>query len=480
MSNGYNTPELEIIRNYKNTEEYGRIGRKQFAGVFYEEFLPELRGVKGIEAFKEMAANDDIIGAILFAIKMMIRQATFDVEPQGDTEKDKKAAEFVKECMDDMTQTWQDTLSEILTFLPYGWSVNEIVYKRRMGNQKNKTLKSKFNDGLIAWKYLPTRAQDTLYKWEYDEEENLMGFSQMAPPDYAVRTIPINKCLHFVTESTKMNPEGRSILRNAYRSYYFKRRLQEIEGVGIERDLAGLPLLKAPDGVDIWNPDDPEMVETLRAAETLVQNVRRDAKEGIVIPPGWEFSLLSSGSKRQFEVGSVIDRYDKRMAMTVLADFILLGHQTTGSFALSNDKTHLFSVALGTYLDIICEAFNNQAIPQLIDLNEAAFKGITDYPKMVHGDVEKTNITEMAAYIEKMTGLGILQPDENLEQFVRRLGDLPDKVEGAELPNDPEINADDLKGTKDARKPNGKANIQQQEEDDEKKAKVAKEKLGRR
>ena len=85
-------------------------------------------------------------------------------------------------------------------------------------------------------------------------------------------------------------------------------------------------------------------------AEMLVQNIRRDAKEGLVLPPGWKLELLSSGSKRQFEVGTVIDRYDKRMAMTAMADFILLGHQGTGSFALSDNKTELFSVALGTYM----------------------------------------------------------------------------------------------------------------------------------
>ena len=49
-----------------------------------------------------------------------------------------------------------------------GWSFHEIVYKRRMGNTKNPTTKSKYTDGLIGWKKLPIRAQETLYRWEYD------------------------------------------------------------------------------------------------------------------------------------------------------------------------------------------------------------------------------------------------------------------------------------------------------------------------
>ncbi len=86
-------------------------------------------------------------------------------------------------------------------------------------------------------------------------------------------------------------------------------------------------------------------------------------------------------------------------------------------------------MAIGSYLDIICEAFNSQAIPRLIDLNGEHFKGITDYPQMVHGDVEKVDIQKMAAYIRDMTGIGVLVPDDNLEEYVRELGNLPPKIE---------------------------------------------------
>ena len=49
--------------------------------------------------------------------------------------------------MNDMQDTWIDTISEILSFLTYGWSFHEIVYKRRMGNTKDPRTKSKYNDG---------------------------------------------------------------------------------------------------------------------------------------------------------------------------------------------------------------------------------------------------------------------------------------------------------------------------------------------
>ena len=92
---------------------------------------------------------------------------------------------------------------------------------------------------------------------------------------------------------------------------------------------------------------------------------------------------------------------------------------------MSDDKTELFAVAIGSYLDIICEAFNNQAIPRLIDLNGEHFKGITDYPKMVHGDIEKIDMNKLAQYIQTMVGTGVLIPDDELETYVREAGNLP-------------------------------------------------------
>jgi len=411
-----------------SSKEIGRIGQRRYGGTIYEEFLHELRGKRGIEVYREMSENDDVVGAILFAIEMLVRQCRWNVEPGGDTAKDKEAAEFVESCMNDMQDTWIDTISEILSFLTYGWSFHEIVYKRRMGNTRDSRTRSKFNDGLIGWRKLPIRAQETLYQWEYDNEDNLLGMTQMPPPDFGTFTIPIEKALLFRTKSRKNNPEGRSILRNAYRSWYFKRRIQEIEGIGIERDLAGLPVIYGSEGINLWDKDDPDMANIVTALEGMVRNIRRDEMEGVVLPAGYKLELLSSGGTRQFDTNAIINRYDTRIAMTVLADFIFLGHDQTGSWALSSDKTELFAVAIGAFLDIICETFNSQGIPSLIDINGQHFAGITEYPKMTHGDIEDADITKVASFIKDMTGIGVLIPDDGLEDYIRQVGHLPDKT----------------------------------------------------
>ena len=453
--------------------EIGRIGQKRYGGFFYEEFLKELQGRKGVETYREMADNDDVIGAILFAIEMLIRQTSWTIQPGGPESADEEAAEFIESCMDDMQDTWTDTISEILSFLTYGWSYHEIVYKRRCGKNRDSRLNSKYDDGLIGWAKLPIRAQETLYQWEYDDNDNLTGMTQMPPPNFGLYTIPIEKALLFRTKSRKNNPEGRSVLRNAYRSWYFKRRIQEIEAIGIERDLAGLPVLHAPDGVDIWDDKDPELVSINAALTSMVKNIRRNEYEGLVLPAGYEAELLSTGGTRQFDTNAIINRYDAKIAQTVMADFIMLGHEQTGSFALSEDKTELFAVALGAFLDVICETFNNQGIPSLIDMNGAHFDAITDYPQLAHGDVDKRDITKLSTFLKDMVGVGILIPDEDLEDYVREVANLPERT----LSDDPRNKDEQREAQRRSPEKEGKTSEVEPEENQE--IEEAKKRLGR-
>ena len=53
--------------------------------------------------------------------------------------------------------------------------------------------------------------------------------------------------------------------------------------------------MTAPEGVDIWDSDDKNMVNARREAERYVKSIRRDSLEGVVKPEGWKLELLTSG-----------------------------------------------------------------------------------------------------------------------------------------------------------------------------------------
>jgi hypothetical protein len=407
--------------NY-NYKELGYSGLRRQSGYIHEDFLPELRWPRAYKIYQEMADNDPVIGAILYLAEMLIRGVTWDVEPAGKTDADKEAAEFLKSCMDDMESSWGNTITEILSMLTFGFSFHEIVYKVRRGPmESDKRFRSKFKDGRIGWRKLPIRAQSSLAEWVFSDTGELVAFVQCSEPSFITATIPMTKGLLFRTKVGKDNPEGKSLLRNAYRPWYFKKHFEEIEGIGIERDLAGFPVLKAPAELDLWNPDDERMVALKANAEKLVQNIRRDSEEGALLPYGWELSLLSTNSSRQIDIGGTIDRYDNRIAITLLSDIVLIGGTKSGSFALADTKQSLLTAALESQLISIADVFNDNAVATLFKINN--FPGIEQYPKIKPGKLISPTFTEISLMLRSM-GLPISR-DKELQNHLRKLLGVP-------------------------------------------------------
>lgn len=430
---------------YKNTKYMYEIGTTglnySLDGSVHEEFLSTLKGQSGIKIYKEMSSNDPVIGAILYIIRQLVRKVEWRVEPGGDSEEAKEKAEFLESCKDDMETPWSDVVSEILSMCIYGWSYHEVIYKKRKGRSKNPRFKSEFNDSRIGWRKMPIRAQDTLHGWVFDESGNgdVIGMKQLAPPYYKEKIIPMSKALLFRTESIKNNPEGRSLLRNAYRPWFFKKRIEEIEGIGIERDLAGLPVLKVPNAWDIFDTSNPDSVAMKNLAETLVRNIRRDRMEGIVLPEDWELDLISSGGERSFSTNDIINRYNQQIAMTLLSDIIMMGSNQVGSFALADIKKSLLAAAIETILQSIVEVFNRIEIPRLFELNTFS-EG--ELPYFVTDEVETPDIEALSKYITSLSNAGMqLFPDERTENYLRTLASMPEKKidDGAEW--SPEVQA---------------------------------------
>ena len=423
-------------------------------GRIYEEWDPRLAGPRGRQAYREMMDNDPIIGAILFSIEMLMRQVDWSVQPAGEETPDTDLAAFVDSCLHDMSATWEDQLSEVLSFLGFGWSLHEVVYKRRTGAA------SKHTDGKVGWDGWPIRGQETLDHWEFDPQTwEPTGMVQLGPPDWRVHTIPLDKALLFRTTTRKNNPEGRSLLRNAHRPWHFKKNIEQIEGIGIERDLAGIPIARVPSEVLL------EQGPMFQAIQKIVTQVKRDENEGIVWPGDrdekgnyiYEIGLMTAGGSRSFDTDKIITRYNQQITMVVMADFIMVGHERVGSNAMVKSKSKLFTTALLAFLDSICATINDVAIPRLLKLNGYP----TDrMPKLAHGDIERADLDSLGTFIFNMhqAGAGMdLSPGSTLYNFLMKQGGLPEvdpedaeeatqaaalqaaRMRGSPLPGDPNV-----------------------------------------
>lgn len=406
--------------------EIGSSGLRRSGGYINEEFLQNLQGVKGFKVYREMHDNDPVIGAMLYAIDKVITRLEWHVEGE-----DPRTVQFVEECLNDMSDSWDSTLQNILSMLTYGWSFHEIVYKVRRGQTGDPKTQSSYSDNRIGWRKWPVRAQETLQEWMIDEHGGIQGMIQMDPSSgHGLARIPMDKALLFRTTTNRNNPEGYSLLRNAYRPWFYKRRIEEIEAIGIERDLAGLPMAYVPPEY-LSSTATPQQKAVLQAITEIVQNVKRNEQEGIVFPAAYDdagnrifdLTLLSASGGRQFDTGAVIQRYDHRIAMTLLSDFLLLGSNQVGSFSLGTAKIDLWTLAVDSIAKSIAEVVNAHAIPRLLKLNAMR---VDKLPYLTYGQVNSVELIEVADFVSKLAAAGVIMPDRELEAHLRNMADLPE------------------------------------------------------
>lgn len=449
-------------------QEWGTTGLRQWGGSIYEERLRALRGREGRREYREMRLNDPVVSAVFFAILNAIKQTSIRIEPASEKPPDREVAEFTDTCFFDMSFTWQDQLTfAVEPTLEQGFSLLEVIYKRRLGLNPPKYIedpaRSMFDDGRIGWRKLPPRPAETLAQgseWQFDENGGVQGIVQQPETTFEGEAntipIPIQKLLHFrTTVHPANNPEGLPIHRAMYLPYYYSRNISELEGIGIERDLAGLPV--AYMGDDTTRSGDDSDYATLQDVTT---NIRVDEQMGVVIPfakmgegaaegKGVLLELLSpsnTGGKR-FDTNEILDRYDRLKAVSVLAQFIMLGMNNVGSYALSKHQGDIFILAISSFLQGIADVFNRHAIPKLILMN--TFSGITGFPKLVFSTLGVPDLVTIADFINKLVDKAVLTPDLELERHLRQMADLPEIQESIRVNEQPEPTDDEMaKGLK--------------------------------
>ena len=433
--------------------ETGYSGLRQWAGDIAEEWLPQLRGRRGVLSYKTMLGTDATVSAVMTGAKMAVKQVSWFIEPGGSEPIDSEVAEFTENAIfEDLDQSWQEKLNEILTIMDYGWAWFEEVYKKR-------------DDGKIAWKKWGFRPQETLSSWEFDASNELVGMNQQVtvPASKSV-LIPLTKSLHFTLNATKGNPEGVSLLRGAYMAWYNKHKLEIIELIGIERNLAGLPDIKIP-----AENFEKKNTAVLNKYVDIAKKVHRNEDAYILTPsdpwPGSQVPMYSVGlvggqqlTTRGTGLPTIqpIARYQAEIARCFLADFMLLPAGGPGSYALSSNKSSFFVMFIETLCDAICDIVNKQAIPRLIEAN--TFGEVTEMPKLVHGNVSRTDIADLGRLLSNLykAGAEIFPNDQVLNEVLDNAGlprvKTPEDVEEAEVDVEADTDISATKAANDAAK----------------------------
>ena len=384
-----------------------------------DEFLPDLKGKRAIRKFREMRDNDSTIGSIMYATEQVLRDVDYYVEPANDKLKAQKEADFVKSILEDMEHSLDDHISEALSHLTFGFSIFEVVYKRRRGPQQRQASSySKYSDGRIGVRKLASRAQWTIERFDVDKTTgDVLGVRQEQNYGSKSLFIPSNKLLHYKTTNTNNDPSGRSILRNAYTSYQYLKNLQNIEAIAVERELHGVPVGRI--AAEYLSPDATSDQASVR---TQMEKILRDLKfneQGYALLPSdvyrdadgkptnqriVDIELITSNGSRNINIDPIINRYQHDIARSVMAEFLMLGAGANGSYALSKSKTDLFLRSMESYINSIFDVLNKQLVEPLWHMNGLDFDLM---PKICAGDVAPHDLRELGAYLRNLNGANI-------------------------------------------------------------------------
>ncbi len=254
--------------------------------------------------------------------------------------------------------------------------------------------------------------------------------------------IEVDSPSHLFLAGEGMVPTHNSVLRTAYRAWYFKKRIEELEAILFER-LGGLPLVRVPNALlEAAKAQDSTAVAALDAYKRLAMNVRADDQMGLVIPSDcwkdangsptahkmYDFELKTPDSSAlRVDSDKTIHRYEMDILKTVLADFIDLGHQARGTQNLSTSKMDMFYTAIEGWLKSMSSVHNRYLLPRVWALNamdpDLLPQYTPDLPMRIDLDVLGKFVLSMA-----QSGMQMF-PDRDLENYIRGAAGMPDAAQ---------------------------------------------------
>lgn len=424
--------------------ELGAPGTQFWRGFLKtDEYVPELTGTRALDVYERMRRSDAMVKGALYAVKAPILSAEWTVRPGSSTPRDREIADrFAWNLFEGMSMTWRDHLRQALTHLEFGFYVCEIVWA--LGDQPAPTtvLEMQAAHALEdGERRLPGRRVFYVWSGTFAASVPMYKIKKLAPrlqrtvtfadlaPDGGIRTvkqqiwggesarrvdIPVEKLLVFTHDKDGANWTGTSILRAAYRDWFLKDHKMRFQGIQAERHAIGIPVMKLPPG-----KDDPS---NITRAENILMGVRTHERAYVVLPDGYEFSIVGMDEGRLLDLIPHLQYHDRQIAMAVLAPQLTLGANPEGSNALSNDQSSFFMLTEKAIAEHIADIHNRYLIPQWVRFN---YGEVDALPQLEVGRIETRNLDKIWNALAIAAGQQLITPDDVLESRLREDAGLP-------------------------------------------------------
>lgn len=370
----------------------------------------ELIMKRGMRTLDEMRREEQIKAALTFKKHAVIASGWEVVSPE-DQPDDWEPTVFMREQLEELPGTMNQSLIEILTAMDFGFSVTEKIYE--------------FEDGRIELEGLKTRKPHP-FDFKQDEFGNVIALQQQQTSGWV--DLPIDKFLVYTYQREFDNPYGRSDLESAYRAWWaknnsYKWMLMYLERFGIP-PIFGMYNSNVMQGTVLNNLKD--IMKNIQAA-TVGLIPRGDSKEDL------EFWSPNETNNRVAEVFvAALDKFDKDMARAILMPGLLgvTPEEAVGSQARANVVFDVFMFVVNHERVMLEQKINECIVRPLTRLN---FLG-DEYPEWRLLPISDDDLVEYFRAWKELIQAGVVQKGEDDEAHIRTGLKMP---EYTEMPQDP-------------------------------------------
>jgi hypothetical protein len=391
-------------------QELGSSAPSPFTSWIRQEYNQDLVGIKGLRQYDKMRKSDGTVRGTLRLAKTPVLAGQYSMKSATSSSKDQTIADFVWSNLTQwMTSSWPQTLTESLLMLDFGYYMFEEVFDRGESVTADPSARGK-----IVWRKWAPRHPMDVREWFFDLNGGPLSVDVWSSPavmpgveggtylggSMYYTNIPVNKLVIFTFDKEAGNIEGISLLRSAYKHWYYKDNLYKIDAIQKERHGIGVPVIQLPQG---YNAGD------LQLADSLGRNLRTNDRAHVVLPPLWTLTFAELATQPVDCIRS-IEHHDVQIEKQILGQFLQPQMKTAEA-----DQT-LFLKATRFTADIVVDVINKYAIPQLVNMNWVGAL----YPQLIVkriGEVEDWRTTSFT--LRNLVGAGVIVPDDPLEVHIR-------------------------------------------------------------
>jgi SPP1 gp7 family putative phage head morphogenesis protein len=376
----------------------------------------QLKSRKGADIYRRMMLDEQVKAVVRFRRDAITgREFYFAFDPDVDLseEEQKHRIGLFKSITEQMAGSFNDGLNAIMVGVHQGFSITEKVHD--VIDYKGKPY--------IGLSKLKQKPHDT-FKFQVDRYGNIKKLEQDL--DGEIRSIPIEKVIHYVQNPEVDEHYGGSELRECYRAWFAKDVAIKFWNIYLERAAGGLWVARPKDGTVV--------IQGSKEHQAILNILgRMSSSSAVLLPASIEVEFIQPSTTSEFE--SAIQYHDLAIAKSLLVPNLLgLSHSgQTGAFAQSKTQFQAFMLVLEADTVRLESSCNEQVFRELGEINFA--DGI--WPKLKFKPLSIEQIIELLKTWNELVGSDTVEPSDTDESHIRQLLDMPEK--GEPLPRRPAI-----------------------------------------